>query len=57
MRVRATNNARLVNGELVREGDTIVIGDTATPDGAPLFGDVVSYELLCRRHFRAGELG
>lgn len=54
---RATNNARLVNGELVREGDTIAIGDTATPDGAPLFGDVVSYELLCRRHFRSGELG
>ena len=23
----------------------------------PLFGDVVTYELLCRRHFRAGALG
>lgn len=54
---RATNNARLVNGILVREGDTIAIGDTATPDSEPLFGDVVSYELLCRRHFRTGQLG
>ena len=24
---------------------------------SPLFGDVVSYELLCRPHYRAGELG
>ncbi len=54
---RATNNARLVNGVLVREGDTIVVGDTASPDEKPLFGDVVTYELLCRRHFRAGAVG
>lgn len=53
---RATNNARLVNGALVRDGETIVVGDTAAPDDAPLFGDVVTYELLCRRHFRAGTL-
>lgn len=52
---RATNNARLVNGDLVREGETVVVGDTATP-GRPLFGDVVTYELLCRRHFRSGTL-
>lgn len=51
---RATNNARLVNGELVREGDTIVVGDMASPDEKPLFGDVVTYELLCREHFRTG---
>lgn len=51
---RATNNARLVNGVLVREGDTIVVGDTSSPDEKPLFGDVVTYELLCRRHFRSG---
>lgn len=54
---RATNNARLVNGVLVREGDTIVVGDTSSPDEKPLFGDVVTYELLCRRHFRRGTLG
>lgn len=53
---RATNNARLVNGALVREGETIVVGDTATPEERPLFGDVVTYELLCRRHFRTGEV-
>ncbi len=53
---RATNNARLVNGTLVRHGETIVVGDTAAPE-TPLFGDVVTYELLCRRHFRSGELG
>ena len=54
---RATNNARLVNGELVRDGETIVVGDTTAPDETPLFGDVVTYELLCRRHFREGLLG
>ena len=27
------------------------------PPGEPLFGDAVRYELLCRRHFRDGELG
>ncbi len=53
---RATNNARLVNGDLVREGETIVVGDTTAGD-PPLFGDVVTYELLCRRHFRAGATG
>ena len=53
---RATNNARLVNGVIVREGDTIVVGDMTSPDEKPLFGDVVTYELLCRRHFRTGTL-
>ena len=54
---RATNNARLVNGALVRSGETVMVGDTTTPDEKPLFGDVVTYELLCRRHFRSGTLG
>lgn len=54
---RATNNARLVNNVIVREGETIVVGDTATPEDTPLFGDVVTYELLCRPHFRSGTLG
>ena len=57
MRRRATHNARVVNGEDVAEGEIVVIGDTADPATAQLFGDVVSYELLCRRHYRAGELG
>ena len=51
---RATNNARLVNGRMVREGETVVVGDTAQHADVPLFGDVVTYELLCRRHFRTG---
>ncbi len=54
---RATHNARVVNGEVVSEGETIVVGDTDDPTTPPLFGDAVRYELLCRRHFRDGELG
>lgn len=56
---RATHNARVVNGELTYEGETIVVGDTeAVDEGAqPLFGDTVRYELLCRRHYGTGELG
>lgn len=54
---RATHNARLVNGEIVFEGETVVVGDTETPMDEPLFGDVITYELLCRRHYRAGQTG
>jgi thymidine kinase len=53
---RATHNARVVNGDVVYEGDTVVVGDTNTME-APLFGDSVRYELLCRLHFRSGDLG
>jgi thymidine kinase len=51
---RATNNARLVNGSMVREGETVVVGDMSVHPDVPLFGDVVTYELLGRRIFRAG---
>ncbi|MHB1128535.1 MAG: thymidine kinase [Ilumatobacteraceae bacterium] len=54
---RATNNARLVNGEIVYEGETVVVGDTDKTLSEPLFGDEVRYELLCRRHYRHGQLG
>ncbi len=54
---RATHNARLVNGTMTLEGETIVIGDTGAVASPPLFGDAVSYELLCRRHYVAGETG
>jgi thymidine kinase len=54
---RATHNARLVNGSVVYEGDVVVVGDTSAADGQKLFGDVVHYELLCRRHYRAGDTG
>ena len=51
---RATHNARVVNGVVVYEGETVVVGDTSQNQSAPLFGDVVRYELLCRRHYLAG---
>jgi len=54
---RATHNSRVVNGVIVYEGDTVVVGDTDDSDAQPLFGDSVRYELLCRNHFRTGELG
>lgn len=53
---RATNNARLVNGKIVYEGETVVVGDTDKAMSEPLFGDEVRYELLCRRHYRHGQL-
>lgn len=55
---RATHNARLVNGRITYTGETVVIGDTGGGDlEQPLFGDSVRYELLCRRHYAAGEIG
>jgi thymidine kinase len=46
---RATHNARTENGEMVTEGDVIVVGDVDSPDRpAP----VVGYEVLCRQHHR-----
>lgn len=53
---RATHNARLVNGRIVYEGETIVVGDTQDDGETRLFGDNVRYELLCRRHYRLGQL-
>lgn len=54
--MRATHNARLVNGTIVYEGETVVVGDTDDEQEQPLFGDVVRYELLCRQHYRTGLL-
>ena len=42
-------NARVRGGRVLREGDTVLVADT---DHA----DEVRYQVLCRRHFRAGEL-
>ncbi len=44
---RATHNARTVNGEMVREGEQVVVGDTNTQG-------VVAYEVLCRKHHMQG---
>ncbi|CAN5519770.1 thymidine kinase [soil metagenome] len=54
---RATHNARVVNGAVVYVGETVVVGNTGESTDQPLFGDMVHYELLCRAHYRAGELG
>jgi thymidine kinase len=54
---RATHNARVVNDVLVYEGETVMVGDTADASAQRLFGDTVRYELLCRRHYRDGDLG
>ena len=54
---RATHNARVVNDFVVYEGETVVVGDTAGPGEQKMFGDLVRYELLCRRHFLSGDLG
>jgi thymidine kinase len=45
-------NARVVGGVVAREGEQVVIGDTG--DDA---GEEVRYQVLCRRHHRAGDLG
>lgn len=43
---KATHNARIIDGQMVVEGEQVVVGDTgvATPG-------VVEYEVLCRRHY------
>jgi thymidine kinase len=45
-------NARIVNGVVAREGAQVLIGDTGAGGG-----DEVYYRVLCRRHYRAGDLG
>jgi len=51
---RATHNARTENGEMVTEGDVIVVGDVedADHDGAHDKAAEVAYEVLCRQHHR-----
>jgi len=49
-------NARVVDGAMVREGETVVVADTvaSAPQKAP---DEVRYQVLCRRHHVNGQLG
>ena len=42
-------NARIVNGVVAREGSQFVTGD--------VFRGVVHYQVLCRKHYRVGQLG
>jgi thymidine kinase len=46
---RATHNARTENGEMVTEGEVIVVGDVED-GGRPV--PEVGYEVLCRQHHR-----
>ena len=43
----ATHNARVVNGEMVTEGEQVVVGDTVSSNQRK---HEVTYEVLCRRH-------
>lgn len=58
---RATHNARLEDGRMVLEGDLLVVGDTSDPsdrqERLDLETPTVTYELLCRRHWMAGDAG
>lgn len=45
-------NARVSAGTIGRHGDTVVVADTDTGAAA-----TVRYQVLCRRHYRTGELG
>jgi thymidine kinase len=40
---RATHNARTINGNMVTEGEQVVVGDTDS-------SSTIAYEVLCRRH-------
>ncbi|WP_460439619.1 thymidine kinase [Amycolatopsis stemonae] len=57
-------NARVLDGEVVREGDTVVVADTeqSVVESSALAGfeaenATLRYQVLCRRHFRSGDLG
>jgi thymidine kinase len=52
---RGQLNARVVAGKVVREGDTVLVADTAAP--GPDAGTDVRYQVLCRPHHRTGDLG
>jgi len=43
---RALHNARTVDGEMTTEGDQVLVGDVSS-------SSETSYEVLCRRHYRA----
>lgn len=48
---RATHNARTLDGEVVTEGEVIVVGDVDDADARKRVPEV-GYEVLCRRHHR-----
>ncbi len=53
-------NARIVDGAMVRSGETVVVADTAPavqPRDDAVPAPAVRYQVLCRRHYVRGELG
>ena len=52
-------NARVVDGAMVRSGETVVVADTAPAElpGETADAPAVRYQVLCRRHYVRGELG
>ncbi|GAA4660017.1 thymidine kinase [Amycolatopsis dongchuanensis] len=53
-------NARVRDGEVLREGDTVVVADVvenAISSPAQTDFATLRYQVLCRRHFRLGDLG
>jgi thymidine kinase len=49
---RATHNARTENGEMVTEGEVVVVGDVEPDGGTGGLAPEVGYEVLCRQHHR-----
>jgi len=47
---RAIHNARTIDGIMTTEGDQVLVGDVSTGNSS----GSVAYEVLCRRHYRAG---
>lgn len=53
-------NARVVDGVMVRAGETVVVADTTPaqlPGEQPCSSPAVRYQVLCRRHHLRGQLG
>jgi thymidine kinase len=46
------HNARVIGGRITREGDTVLVADTVAAGAHEL-----RYQVLCRAHYRRGELG
>jgi thymidine kinase len=48
-------NARVIDGEVVKEGAQVVVADTDSDTDAS--ATAVHYQVLCRRHHRSGDRG
>lgn len=50
-------NARVSDGVVIRAGDTVLVADTDRELPESVSSATVRYQVLCRRHFRVGDLG